>query len=171
MNDQIIATLQNLRVQLKECASLPIDIAAYRDDLVKDLVDAYALQHREHCQEDAMPRVVANHLDELKRLEKREVELAKTRDASKDLQNKMKYSNIVKQISVTKNKVIELKKEIHHLLRTSETMVNNQQRFKLEVEKLDSIIYKVRLPRNWCSRDFSVFSQAIASQYVVVTDY
>lgn len=135
-NSNVATTLENYRAQLSDCIAKPIDIASYRDELVRDIA---ALK----CCTDDPSTLVSSHLKELKNCEKRLEELEKIRDGTKQFQNKMKYSTITQQIDVAKSKVIELSKEINHTLRTSELMAKNQKRIKIEVERLDTIVFKV----------------------------
>ena len=135
MNFQITSTLETYRTQLCECVSKSIDIRPIRDEIVSEMA---ALQ----CCEDDPSRTVSNHLRELKNCEKRLNELEKSRDGTKQLENKMKFSTVTQQIDVTRSKIAELSKEINHCLRASDLVATNQKRLKIEVERLDTIIFK-----------------------------
>ncbi|KAL3801072.1 hypothetical protein HJC23_002365 [Cyclotella cryptica] len=138
MNTQVIATLQNCRMQLKQCVSTPINLGVYQDDLAKDLT----LSSLSSVQEDKLPRLVTKHLHEIKVLQSNEEGFTKECIDARDNKNKMRYTTLVKQIEVSKNKAAELSKEVNQILRTSEMVLLNHKRIKIEVEGLDTIIFK-----------------------------
>lgn len=133
----IAVALEKFRCDLQKCISSPIDIAMHREDLVRDLS---ALQC---CGDDELPRLATCRLRELKETQKRLVELEKECIDVKQLENKMQYSIKVKEVEIAKNRAAELSKELNHLLRTSDIVVQNQKRVIIEVERLDTIAYKV----------------------------
>jgi hypothetical protein len=78
-------------------------------------------------------------------LQKNGAEFGKECIHAMDDENKMRYTTLVKQIGVVKNKVAELSKDVNQLLRMSDMVVLNQKRVKIEAERLDTIIFKVRM--------------------------
>lgn len=94
-------------------------------------------------QGDEVPRIVANHLHEIKVLQKNGTEFGKECIHAKGEEKKMRYTTLVKQIGVAKNMVAKLSKDVNQLLRTSDMVRLNQKRVKLEVERLDTIIFEV----------------------------
>lgn len=82
-------------------------------------------------------------LVDLKETQKRVLDLKAASVEAKVLDNKMEFSTVTQQSEVAKNKVKELDKEITHRIRQSQTMIRNQKRIKIELERLDSVIFKV----------------------------
>ena len=140
-NGQIVATLEKYRVQLGDTVSKPIGIASYRNDLVRDI----SALHCCNCRHDEVTRIAVSHLKELKETRKKIVELEQACVDAKKFENKMHYSINRQQIDVARKKGAELTKEIDHLLRTSEMVVQNRKRLEVEIEKLDTIVFKVRV--------------------------
>jgi hypothetical protein len=126
--------LEKFRVKLDGCLA-PIEINEYRDDLVRDLANL--------CCSDC-PEV--DHLkelnNELKITEQNVTELEREQGQSK--RNKMEWAERRRMIDVQRKKIVELAREINHLLAKSDAIVLNQKRVKIEVERLDTIIFKVR---------------------------
>ena len=82
-------------------------------------------------------------LMDLKETQKGVLHLKAASVEAKVLDNKMEFSTVTQQIEVAKNKVKELDKEITHRIRQSQTMIRNQKHIKIELERLDSVIFKV----------------------------
>ena len=131
MTGTIISTLETFRTQLQDCIK-PVDIGSFRDDLVKDICAQFC------CGNESIMRL----LKDLKETEKRVLDLEAASVEAKPLDNKMVFSTVTQQIEVAKNKVKELDKEINHRIRQSETMIKNQKRIKIEIERLDTIAFK-----------------------------
>ena len=122
MSTAVIAILMECREQLQECASAPLGIEKYREDISKECNVAVTL------------------LKELNEAEEREIELDQKCIAVKDLPNKMEYSNVVKEMSVVKNKIKDLSNQINHAIRNHDVVVNNKKRVKIEIDRQDDIL-------------------------------
>lgn len=136
--------LEKFRVKLTGCLA-PIEINEYRDDLVRDLANLCCSD----CPEVAK---AVNHLkelnNELKITEQNVTELEREQGQSK--RNKMEWAERRRMIDVQRKKIVELAREINHLLAKSDAIVLNQKRVKIEVERLDTIIFKVRVSFEHC---------------------
>jgi hypothetical protein len=154
-NAQTIA-LELFRSQLRRAIE-PIDISAYHEELVRDL------EALKCCGDDKLSSTLANHLRVLKETQQKVIELEHRCNDAKALKNKMQYSTEVKDIAVAKKKVSELSREINHLLRTSDLVLQNLKRFKVDAERIDAIVFKTikDLP------DLSVLKQA-TSKYTPI---
>eukprot|EP01082_Thalassiosira_pseudonana_P007971 g6397.t1 g6397 contig23:361666-362607(+) len=53
----------------------------------------------------------------------------------------MDFCTVTKEIAAVKNKMAELSKEINRLVRTSDVVLGNQKRERIEIEKLDYVLY------------------------------
>eukprot|EP00956_Cyclotella_meneghiniana_P012263 scaffold17433_cov52-Cyclotella_meneghiniana.AAC.1 len=131
MTNTILSTLETFRTQLQDCTK-PVDIGSFRDDLVRDMCAQFC------CGNESIMHL----LMDLKETEKRVLDLEAASVEAKPLDNKMVYSTVNQQIEVAKNRVKELHKEINHRIRQSETMIKNQKRIKIEIERLDTIAFK-----------------------------
>jgi len=122
MSIEVNEILRKCREQLQESASTQLDIEKYRDDISNECDVAITL------------------LKDLEEAQKREIVLDQRCDAVKDLQNKMEYSNVVKEMAVVKNKIKELSNEINHSIRSHDVVVSNKKRAKIEIDRLDDIL-------------------------------
>jgi len=122
MGDNVIDMLMECREQLQECASTPLNIECYREDISKECNVAVTL------------------LKDLKETEEREIELHQTCIDVKDLRNKMEYSNVVKEMGVVKNKIKDLSNQINHDIRNHVVFVDNKKRVKIEIDWLDDVL-------------------------------
>mmetsp|Transcript_35587 Transcript_35587/g.74966 ORF Transcript_35587/g.74966 Transcript_35587/m.74966 type:complete len:380 (-) Transcript_35587:1021-2160(-) len=122
MGDNVIDILMECREQLQECASTPLNIECYREDISRECNVAVTL------------------LKDLKETEEREIELHQTCIDVKDLRNKMEYSNVVKEMGVVKNKIKDLSNQINHDIRNHVVFVDNKKRVKIEIDWLDDVL-------------------------------
>lgn len=120
--DAVIA-LKDCRHRLKACFSSQLDLSKHRDDLVKDCKVGEGLLAELKDLESELPRLYAKVL------------------TSKDLPNKMDFCTVTKEIAAVKNKMAELSKEINRLVRTSDVVLDNQKRERIEIEKLDYVLF------------------------------
>ena len=108
--------LQKCREQLQEVSSSSLNVERYREEISHEL------------------NIAVEQLKELHEAENRAVELEQNRAATKELPNKMEYSNVVKEMAVVKKKITELSNEINHSIRNNEVVVSNKVRRKRELD-------------------------------------
>ena len=116
-----IRALQQCRLKLQELATEPFDIEEYREDLCKELN--------------------IESLSELEEAIERQHELNELSTLARDLPNKTKYSQLVKELAVVKNKITELNNSIKQTILHDQVVIDNQKRIKVELEKLDTILH------------------------------
>lgn len=108
--------VQKCREQLQEVSSSSLNVERYREEISHEL------------------NIAVDQLKELHEAENRAVELEQNRAATKELPNKMEYSNVVKEMAVVKKKITELSNEINDSIRNHDVVVSNKVRRKGELD-------------------------------------